>query len=303
MEKTYEHEVVYDFDGLADIKDVVASLLANEKLIKEAIGLLKDCHPGLKVDKLDIKLSEVSQRSPLKEFIAVTLVVAFQEDLEEEVPKFIQDITGMTISEDYDAMITVLVSAIAIWGALALIEKVFKDKKKPKKTEQKYDNVINVAGDLIQIPPDMLREKMDDRFGTGKRRSITKAAKDFFEPAKKQTTRSITTSSDIIIDAEIIEELPRDVDEAIVEPLRDEYYVDNAKILLRAQDLDSEKTGWAGVIKAVSDDRVKVHLSPEISANSLFGKKSVNARVKVKTIENDDGELKPSLYVIDQILS
>ena len=41
---------------------------------------------GLSVEKLEIKVREIAQESPLREVFAAALLVAFQKQLEAEVP-------------------------------------------------------------------------------------------------------------------------------------------------------------------------------------------------------------------------
>lgn len=301
MKKTFIHEVTYDFDEDATINEIAASLVANERFIKEAVGVIQACHPNLEISGLKIKLSEVTQNSPLKELVAVTMVIAFQKDLEEEVPDFIQYLTGIDVTDKYDTIVTVGVVAVALYGGLALIERTLKSKKTPKMIEA-YNNVTNVAGDLIQVAPETFREKMEERLGGGKNRSISKNARDFFLPAKKRHARSIETSSEVQIDANVIDEIPSEVDEAAIDEKLDEYDLDSVTVLLRAHDLDSDKAGWAGVIKDVSEERVKVHKDPAIPAEKLFDKKSVKANVRVYSKENENGEMLPYLYVILEVL-
>lgn len=303
MEKTFTHGVTYNFEGEATIADIAASLLANERLVKEAVGVIDACYEGLQVEELRIKLTEISQNSPLKEIVAVTIVIAFQEDLTEEVPDFIKQLTGIDIPDNYDTMVTVVFVSVALWGGMALAEKVFKGNRPAKrpKLDDAYQNVTHVAGDLLQISPDAYREVLDERLGGKKERSIRKISRDFFRPAKANGATSIETTSPITIDQDVLRELPSVVDEAIVEPKTDIHLLERTVVKLRAHDLDRGKAGWAGIIDEISVNRVNVHLEPTLSPDSLFEKTHVTAQVRVYTREDDNGDMKPYLYVIQEV--
>lgn len=302
MDHTFTHAITYDFDDQATIPEIAASLLANERFIKDAFAILEACHPGLEVSHLKVRLSEVSQRSPLKEIITAAVVIAFQEDLEEEVPAFIEALSGFHIPDKYDSMITVVVVAVSLWGLLTLIERVMKKKSAPA-TEQAYTNVTNVAGDLIQVDGETIRNAIAERLSGKRQKSTIKGARDLLLPAKRHKARSIKTGADVEIGPDVLAEVPSEVDEQVFEPTMEEYDLPNVTVSLRAHDLDRAKAGWAGVISAVSEKRVKIQIEPSIPSEQLFTKAEVEANVRVYTMENDDGDMEPYLYVIQEIHS
>lgn len=300
VEHTFTHSITYDFDEDVTIGEIAASLLANERFLKDAFAVLQACQPGLEVSNLKIRLSEVSQQSPLKELITAAVVIGFQEDLEEEVPDFIEALTGLQISERYDSMITVIVVAVALWSLLALIEKAFKRPSAPA-TEDAYHNVTNVAGDLIQVEGETVRGAIEGRLGGKRRRGAIKGARDFLLPAKRRQARAIRTGANMDIERPVIEEVPSDLDEAMFEPTMEEYDLASVRVALRAHDLDRAKAGWAGVVAAVSEKRVKIQIDPSVKADDLFTRAEVLASIRVYAQENDDGEMEPYLYVIQEI--
>ena len=302
MEHTFTHSITYDFDDQATIPEIAASLLANERFIKEAFAVLEVCQPGLEISNLRIRLSEVAQRSPLKEIITAAVVFGFQEDLEEEVPEFIKALTGIDIPDKYDAMITVVVVAVSLWGILSLIERVTKEKKAPA-TEAAYNRVTNVAGDLIQVNGDIVRGAITERLSGKRKRATIKGARDLLMPAKKHNARSIETGAGLSVEKDVIDEMPSEIDEQLFEPNMEEYDLPNARVSLRAHDLDRAKAGWAGVISDISDKRVKIQIDPSVPSENLFTKEEVLADVRVYRMENDDGEMEPYLYVIQEIHS
>jgi hypothetical protein len=300
LEHTFTHSLTYEFEDKATIPEIAASLLANERFIKDAFVILETCHPGLEISKLEVRLAEVAQRSPLKEIITAAVVFGFQEDLEEEVPEFIEMLTGITISEKYDSMITVIVVAITLWGVLNLIEKLFKKKSAPN-TEEAYQKVTNVAGDLIQVTGDNVRGAIEERVGGKRKRTTVRSARDIFLPAKKHGATSIEAGRDLTISAAVIDEVPSELDEEMFKPTMEEFDIPRTTVSLRAHDLDRSKAGWAGVVSAVSEKRVKIQIDPSVSADTLFTREEVVAAVRVYQMENDEGDMAPYLYVIQEI--
>ena len=82
MEQVFSHEIVYDFEDEATIEEVASSLLANAGFVRDAIAVIDACHPNLEISESRVRLSVLSQQSPLKELLTVALVLGFQEDLE-----------------------------------------------------------------------------------------------------------------------------------------------------------------------------------------------------------------------------
>lgn len=302
MDYTFNHSLTYDFDDQATMREIAGSLIANEKLIKDSFEILKICHPGLEISSLKVRLSVAQQQSPLKEIITAAIVFGFQEDLEEEVPEFIKSITGVEISEAYDSMVTTIVVAIALWGILSLIEKIFKRKTQAPETYNAYHNITNVAGNLIQVDPETIRTAITELHSGKKKKSTIRNARDFFLPAKRHRARKISAGRTTIPQS-VIEEIPSDVDEQIFEPEREEYSLENVEVQLRAHDLDSAKAGWAGVVSVVSEKRTRVQIDPSIPSDALFTKEAVLADLRVYLVENEDGEMEPSLYIIKEIHS
>jgi hypothetical protein len=76
METSLNHFVEYDLDGISSVAAVAESLLANERLAKEAALLLEALIPGLVIEQTTVSVKRVVQESPLKEAFVVALVAA-----------------------------------------------------------------------------------------------------------------------------------------------------------------------------------------------------------------------------------
>lgn len=303
MEKTFQHEIIYQIDNAATIEEVANALVANARFVREAVGVIEDCHAGLTVSNVKVRLASLSQESPFRELLTVALVLGFQEDLEAEVPDIIQALTGVDIPDQYDSMVTIFVVGVSLYGALKLVDRLMRSRPdEPSsppsgKLKDSYQSVTNVAGDLIQVTGERVREVMEDRLGGGRSRSIAKAARDFFQPAKRHNARSIDTKT-VSLDRGVIDEVPSDVDEMAFAPRQNEYDVPNVTVSLRAHNLDSEKAGWAAIVADVYQERVKLHIDPSIPAEQIFTQSEIRGDVRVYSREDESGEMVPFLYIL-----
>ena len=297
MERVFHHEITYDFDDDASIEEITASLLANARFVRDAIAVIEACHPSLEISECRVRLVSLSQESPLKELLAVALVLGFQSDLEEEVPDFIKALTGIEVPDQYDSMVTIFVMGISLYAALVLIERIYKGRKSPRVADA-YDSATRSAGEISQVDGDKVAEKIEQRMGGRRVRSTARAARDFFMPAKRHKARSISSSSSVTIGKDVLDEIPSELDESMLDERRDMYDLERVTVKLRAHDLDREKSGWASVIEEVSPNRVKTHKDPSIPAATIFTKPSVIADVRVHLLEDDEGEMVPELYVL-----
>ncbi len=300
MEHVFKHEIVYNSEDEATVEEIAMSLVAHARFVRDAIAVIEACHPNLEISESKIRLASLSQESPLKELLTVALVLGFQQDLEEEVPDFVKAITGLDIPDQYDSMVTVFVMGVSLYAALKLVER-FSKGNKATELDEAYRAATYVAGDLIQVDSSKVAEEIEGKVGGGRIKSSARAARDFFKIAKRHKAKSISSSSPITIDKKALDEIPSDLDEAQLEENRDEYDLEKVVVKLRAHDLDRDKSGWASVVESVSPDRVKTHRDPSIPAASIFTKPSVVADVRVHLIENEDGEMKPDLYILLRI--
>ena len=59
MEASLNHFVQYDLDGDSSISAIAESLVANEKLVKEAVLLLEALIPGLLIERATVSVRRV----------------------------------------------------------------------------------------------------------------------------------------------------------------------------------------------------------------------------------------------------
>jgi len=83
LERTFRHEVTYTNTGAVPVADVAASLVANERLMREAIEALQDLFPGLEITDLKVIFRRASSDSPLQEAMEAVGNIIFQTDIDQ----------------------------------------------------------------------------------------------------------------------------------------------------------------------------------------------------------------------------
>ncbi len=272
--------VRYITDDPVPISDIIASLQGAEGAIREAARLLPKIVDGLEVSKVEIKVRQIAQESPLRELFAIGLFLAYQEKLEEEVPLLISETTGVILPDRFDTLVTVLTMIVIFYGAGALKDLVF-GKGKDGAAKVQLDGLIAEIAPQVGKSEKQIREVLEDRYEERKAwRRLANTASRFFAPSKRQNSAPV-----MINDRRVPQEAVRDIPaEYLVEDAGEERpsrFFKDAKVELRAEDKDHTGRGWACVIESVSKDRLKMKLVDEASADNLWGRNSVIGDVTV----------------------
>lgn len=315
MERVFDHAITYTNRGVVSVADVAASLVANEKLLKDAGAVLQELFPGLTVHEVEVRFRSATTSSPLKELLAGAFVLSYQEELRAEVPMWIERLTGIDIPDSSDGIITVLVMVILIYGVAKAVE-LFGPKKAGGSGEQarsapmiepqaviqgNYNQVVLVAGEKLGVDPTAITEALDRKFHGRNGRNLAQKAMQMIRPAKREAGAAIEGGG-LRVDPETIEAAPSDLDlltadeQEIQEPIQAQF------VDIHATDIDSNNTGWAGVLSGVWDKRLRMRLYPTIQPEELFGKRTIIADVILVSKANGLGEHVPYLFHVVRIL-
>lgn len=304
MDAVFRHYIEYAVEDAVPVSDVAASLIANERLLRQVVPALEELFPGLKVEPKRITLPALSQASPLKELFAFAVVLTFQEDLKKEVPDLISEMIGIEISDKYDTLLTVLVMILAIWGISKAFDKLFPGRRKEHLDEERH-RLINVAGDLIQVPPERIAEAVEGVAKGQRARSITVAAQKFFTPARRPGGAEVRSHSpDVSIRREAVSEAQSAIGVSIdEEPVVGELppasdFEFNVEIVLHAMDKDRIKQGWAGHIPGLIEERVPMRVDKTIPPQTLFGRQVIRGDIFVVYDVDEEGNRKAREFVL-----
>jgi len=295
------HEVVYETASDVDIRVVARSLLANAELIEFSSTLLSELMGGITVTVTNIRVQELSNSSPLKELLWIGLFVAFQEDLQENVPEIVEQLFQVQIPEQYQAVLTVSIFILAIAITDQAIQRLFPGKDVAN-LKRELESKIQKLADLVGRDKEDVQRLVDDSVSNSLRRKLVQAALNFFQPAQQDEGVSIRGYGDTSISAEAVREVPTDLDYLVDEKKRSSP-MKNVTVDIHRSDRDSNESGWRGIVEDVSDKKIRLQLSPSISPEDLYGKKLVRADILVIEEKQEDGHFEPVLIHLTEIHS
>lgn len=305
MEITLFHGIEYDVTEPVAVDDLIKSLSANARLMREATKLLSDLIPGLEFEAKRISVPDLHQGSPLRELMALSLVITYQKSLEEEVPELFEHLTGAHVSERYDTLLTVLVMLIAIYGISKVFEIIFPGKGK-REAEDTEDALLDKAASMLGIAVETIRVKLGELLIGRRRRGILLASQQVFAPTRGQIASIRHRDGEVLVPAKTVAlaqsaaGLPIDGDGEDDKPKTAAEFHRNVKIILHAMDSDSKKRGWAGHIPDLIDERIPMHLEKSISPSAIFGKRDLRGDILLTREEDEKGDMQPKEFLLIQ---
>lgn len=108
--------VEYGTPDVVPIDQVIDSLVSVRALIEEGGASLPRFIDGLTVEQVQVYVRSISQESPLREILFVSIFLAFQDSLTKEVPEMIQDLTGTTVPHQFHTIVTLAVMIVLFYG-------------------------------------------------------------------------------------------------------------------------------------------------------------------------------------------
>lgn len=299
MDFAVPSQVVYDFDGRATVSEVAKSLLAQDRLLREALGVVQELFPDLELSDIQVAVREVSHASPFRSTLMAYVVGVYSTKLGEEMPDVLNSLTGgvIDVTPGHEAFVSLIVLLIAIWVADMVRAKIYPDAAEQVLAMEKA-RLLQLAANEAAVAQSAMKSAVQTVISK-RPGGIRKAALDFLAPAKRHKARGIN-SGGAGISEEAIKALPSDLDLAQYEPPTEVEELDDVIVRFRAHDLDKERN-WAATIEDVSPDRRPLHLAPNVRKESLFERKEVRADVLVTSVRNNDGEYVPSFYFLTKV--
>ena len=116
MQIVLPHKVEYLVEGTVSVEDVIGTLQAQQRLIADFGDLLETVLDGITVEKVELRVRSIKSGS-LTEAFFVALFLAYQTELQDEIPAMIESLLGVAISDEYDTLVTVGVLVLIYYGA------------------------------------------------------------------------------------------------------------------------------------------------------------------------------------------
>ena len=277
-----QHDTTFSVRYLTDdpvpIRDIIESLNGIETVLGEVGRLLPHLITGLSVERVEIRVREIAQESPLRELFLVALFLGFQEDLEREVIGVLEKTAGYDIPANLDTIVTVLALIIIFYGAGAIKDLVMGDTGDGPAKRQLAGLITELSADTGKSE-DSIRSTLEKRYGepTMKKR-IANAASRFFTPSKRKDSSPIEVN-DRSIDRETVSDIPAQYlieHESEIKPSRN---FDDVTLELHAQDRDHAGQGWAAVPLGIAEKRIRLKLQDDVVTADLWGRNTVRGDI------------------------
>jgi hypothetical protein len=300
------HGLEYPDNHGITLSDVAATLLAHERLLPIVAELMESLTPGLAVENISIELDRL-QSGSLSEAFFVAIFLAFQKDLETEVPEWVSSITGIEVSDRYDTIVTVLFIVALYAGVRLLLDRT----KKQESTgipgvhfEGDYNTYVNIAADQLGVTPGAVKRAVDRAIGKARIPTVARAAIDLFRPAKRGEDGRIIPRGLPEISRESVREFPSQL--AFMEMDRDTmpFPIPVGTLRIRATDRDKFDKGWAGKIEFQGSitKRLPLVLAPQVDPDQLAAMDSATVEAILENRMTDDGRTKPLRIHVMRIL-
>jgi len=282
------------------IRDIIESLQGVETILGEMGNILPDFIDGLQVQKVEVRVRELAQESPLRELFLVALFVAFQKSLEPEVIGHLEHATGYDIPQNWETIVTVVALILVFYGVGAIKDLVV-GKAAGGPSDRMLDSLIEELANDTGKTPKYIRERLEARYGDKTLwKRLANATSRFFGPSKRQHSAPIEVNKRPI-DHDTVKDVPaqylidHEADERPSRPFR------NVQLEMHAQDKDNSGKGWAAVPRGITDDRLRVKLMPEVAPSEVWGHNIVHADITL-VYEKIGADLVPKLIQLDRVL-
>lgn len=272
--------ITYHTTGVTPIADVIAALQAADAAIQDAISLLPSFSPGLQIEYSQVNVRVLSQESPLREILLVTLLATFQHDLTAEIPPMLEDIFKIKIPDSYDSLVTVVTMIVLFYGAAFLKDAATKATEDGALRHQ-LRSLIRELSKQTNRTEEEIKKILDAKYGKPSTvKSIARIVRGFFLPSQREGGVPITFDRDVV-HSDVIREIPNpnefseDNDFERYEPYN------NVILDIHAQDRDKTSTGWAAVANGITDKRIKVRLVEPVTTADIWNRDRVNADITI----------------------
>lgn len=267
------YKIKYETKNPVPIDEVISALASLNTLLSSASSVIS-CISNVQIQGQQIFVEKIESGS-LIEDIAVSLIFGDKEKMDE----FIQWLRSTNMK---GVLIGAVISGALFYGYGLL-------------THNNADPSANTGSQIVNSPNSMIINfpagtMNDDTLAqvnqeiakrVGNKNEFAKQTLNFFKPMRNDPNAAISLGSGDVkseIPAKTIAKIPTKFI-----PKKNNRFeeMNGVEIELRATDLDSKKSGWAGSIKGVTG-RIKIQIDTAIDPNELYGKSKLVADVTLE---------------------
>ncbi len=298
MEIIFPYQVEYTVKETVSVEEVIETLQANKRLMSDVAGILPVLLDGVKVERIELRVRDIRHGS-LREVFWVAIFLAFQKQLEDEVPAVVEKWFGLPVSDDYDTLVTICVLLLTYYGA-DYAYKRFMHADGSEKLARAINDLADEIAEASGRTSEEVKQVFQDYLGKrGRLKELAKAAVRFFRPSLNQKHDDV-----VVGDRRVIRDLIREIPNVTnVEDITDDDFnmpMDGVRVQIRAKDHDHEGSGWGGIVEAVTSRRRPLKLDPSVPKDYLWEHDEVWADISI-TYRPDGAAMKPIRYHIRNV--
>lgn len=288
--------ITYQTRGLTPIPDVIAALQAADAAIQDAASLLPSLIDGMKIEQTQIHVRALSQESPLRELFLVTLLVAFQDDLQSEIPPVIEDLLRTKIPDSFDSIVTIVTMIIVFYGA-AFLKDVAVKASEDGALRRQLDNLISQLADSTGKTDDEIRKILDAKFSKpGPVKRLAKTVGGFFRPSQREGAAAIIFDR-TRVEPDVVREVPYAEEFAEKEDFERYKSYSNVPLEIHAQDKDKSSTGWAAVPLGITEQRLRMKLIEPVTAQDVWTRDTIKGDITIVSRLASDGYIPQEIHL------
>jgi hypothetical protein len=259
-----KHQIKFNTKHAVPVADLIKSLSALDNIINNmpnALAKLMDAD----VDGIELYFEKLESGSIVEDII-ISVFFKNKENYDKAQKWIGENVTGRSI------LIGAVLGGLVTYGVILATGA----NKSPNTSITANNNtIINIGAGEVKLTPEALQAIIES--SVKDKKDLAKNAVNFLSPAKGEKNSSVSLDSEGIvnIDSASIEETPIKYETPKQTQTED---LKNVTINLRALDLDSKKSGWAGAI-ADKTERLKIELDPHVSEDEIRGRTQFKADV------------------------
>lgn len=269
--------VEYRTAEAAPIPDIIASLQSLQSTLEEAGKNLENFVPGLTIEKVEVKVEEISHGS-LRELLLVGLFFVFQEPLEDNLPVLVSELTGQTVPESAETLLVVLALVAIVYGA-DMLQKIARNEIQDTPTLLWKKHLIKDLAAKTGKTEAEVKKVLDKRYGVKSRaKTLRDNTVKFFTPSKRQDNAEIKVNK-IVIDQQKVADIPDSFITEKEENAESFKHFYGVELDVHAQDKDREASGWAAIPVDLHHKRLRMKLLEAATPEQLWGKDTITGDI------------------------
>lgn len=268
------HRVYYSTQEPVPIAEIASSLLALERIIHRLPRVLSAV-TSVPIQHMEVYVDEIHSGS-LEENILLKLFFANEQELEAFLTKIREGLKKRKVTRN--VLIGVIFAALVGYGLYKASQAVG-NSQAAQAVNVNNNVIINIGAKESGMTPEQLVKIVEA--AVSDKKANAKDAIAFVKPAKSDSTATITIGDQkslVTLTNDAIQKSPSSLD-ADAEPTEQQLL--DVDLDVRATNLDSQQSGWAGLIPGLIDRRVKLVLADGVDPKDVAGKFKIRADVLV----------------------